>query len=281
MIDFERAIPSLLAADASDRYERDPGTFFASHVGFCPRQLYVTKLGLSKTGTRRGKHRVARLIQGYLEDHLGDRYPDLEMGASLHIDEDPVRFVGRCSVLDRNESVAYALKVRNGWHKFSPPVDRHLNQLYIYMKGLSVDRGKLVYVSKNDIGDIREWPNAAADEPTVPFDPARYERTVAKAERIRNEAWTNGIATAPAEIPFPKCECYFCQGETLDFSDISEVTPDTADPDASATASSGGAGTGDEAGLPENATVRRVPETVSGDARVFESGREARPAGTA
>lgn len=271
MIDFEHAVPSLLDADASDRYERDPGTFFASQVGFCPRQLYVNKLGLAERGTRRGKYRVARLIQGYLEERLDDRNPHLETGASLRVNGDMVRFVGRCSALDRGEGVAYALKVRNGWHKFSPPVDRHLDQLHVYMEGLGVDRGKLVYVSKNDLGDIREWPDATADDDAIAFDADRYERVVAKARRVRDEVWANGIATAPTEIPFPKCGCYFCQQETLDFSDVSAATPDAADPDASATASRAERGADHEANCPVVDDVRPSVETVSSETRVLET----------
>lgn len=91
--------------------------------------------------------------------------------------------------------------------------------------------------SKNDLGDVREWPDPTVDEPTVAFDPARYERLVAKAERVRDEVWANGIATTPDEIPFPKCGCYFCREEALDFSDASEPAPDQAESEPSPVAS--------------------------------------------
>jgi len=226
MIEFEEQISSILAADTSDLYERDPETFFAAHIGFCPRQLYVNKLGLSKSDTYWGKYRVSRLIQNYFEQQLSDRNPTLETEVSLEIDEGPVRFLGRCTLYDPDDEIAYVLKVRNGWYKFSPPVDRHLDQLHIYMQGLGVERGKLVYVSKNDLSDIREWPRSDADSSVIQFDESRYERLVTKAKRIRNQIWTHGIATTEAEIPIERCGCYFCQEESLAFPDTSSPVSD-------------------------------------------------------
>ena len=219
MIDFEEQISSILAADTNDLYERDPETFFAAHIGFCPRQLYVNKLGLSKSKTYWGKYRASRLIQNYFEQQFSDRNPTLETEVSVNIDEGPVRFLGRCTLYDPADEIAYVLKVRNGWYKFSPPIDRHLDQLHIYMQGLGVEQGKLVYVSKNDLSDIREWPCPDADSSAIQFDESRYEQLVTKAKRIRNQIWMHGIATSEAEIPLEKCGCYFCQEESLAFPD--------------------------------------------------------------
>lgn len=65
MIDFREALVSILAAGATDFSARDPETFFASHIGFCPRQLYIQKLGLANSTGRRGQYRVTRLLQEY------------------------------------------------------------------------------------------------------------------------------------------------------------------------------------------------------------------------
>lgn len=217
MINFEEVVREMLAADTSDFFERDPGTFFASHMGFCLRQLYLKKLGLTENSELRGQFKVAQLIQDYLEGQLGDHDSQLETKVSLQIEENPVRFIGRCNLYSPDEGVVYSLKVRNGWYNFSPPVDRHIDQLHIYMRGAGVDRGKLVYFSKNDIADIQEWPTSNGQPPYVEFDPERYKRLVAKANRIRDAVWTDGIATEPQEIPFEKCGCYFCQEESLLF----------------------------------------------------------------
>jgi hypothetical protein len=154
------------------------------------------------------------------------------------IEEDPIRFRGRCNLYDPDEDIVYSLKARNGWYKFSPPIERHVDQLHIYMQGLNAERGKLVYVSKNDIEDIREWPTPSADPPSIVFDESRYDGLVAKAKRIRDAVWTNRIAATTDEIPFPKCDCYFCGEESLAFPDT-PVSESASLPATSATDTSG------------------------------------------
>lgn len=241
VIRFDESISDIVAADTTDLHERDPETFFAAHMGLCPRQLYLSKLGLTANSELQGQYRVARLIQTYLEEQLHDQYPRLETETSLHIDEGPIQFVGRCNLLDPDNKIAYLLKTRNGWYKFSPPVDRHLDQLHVYMRGLGVTQGRLVYVSKNDISDIREWPPPDDTSPYVKFDQSRYDQLVAKATRIRDVIWANGIASTPEDIPFPDCGCYFCKEESLAFPpttnhDSPEETAPDPESDVSTTA---------------------------------------------
>ena len=84
---------------------------------------------------------------------------------------------------------------------------------------MDVNRGKLVYISKNDMDDIREWPNSNTDLESIKFDKGRYTQLVQKATAVRDQIWTDGIASNPNEIPFDKCECYFCSEESLKFPD--------------------------------------------------------------
>ena len=219
MIDFQETIASILAAESNQFYERDPETFFASQIGFCPRQLYVNKLGLTESETLSGKYKAANLIQSYFEQEIGDQHPVLETSQSVHLDEGSVQFTGKCTFFNPDQKVVYGLKVRNGWYQFSPPIERHIDQLHVYMRGMDVERGKLIYVSKNDIGDIREWPSPDAELPFVEFNKDRYNRLVEKATSVRNQIWTRGIASRPSDIPFEKCGCYFCREESLAFPD--------------------------------------------------------------
>lgn len=215
VIQFPDIVSDILATETEEFAERDPGTFFAAHIGLCPRQLYLSKLGLTAQHERRGQYRISRLIQSYLDERVAARYPRLEVGASAQVDKGPLQFVGRCNLFDPEVGIAYTLKTRNGWYKFSPPVERHLDQLHVYMRGLGVDEGQLVYISKNDLDDIRVWPPTDDNRDTVTFDEDRWDKLVAKATKIRDEVWTNGIATTPEDIPFPSCGCYFCRNETL------------------------------------------------------------------
>lgn len=217
MIQFADVVADVLAAETEDFSQRDPGTFFASHVGFCLRHLYLSKLGLTVQAERRGQYKVSRLIQSYLEDCVSDRHPRLEVGASVQFSDGPLQFVGRCNLFDADAGIAYALKTRNGWYKFTPPIQRHLDQLHIYMQGLGVERGQLVYVSNNDIDDLCVWPATDTETDYVTFNQERFESLVTKAQQIRDAIVKQGIATEPAEIPFQRCGCYFCENEQLSF----------------------------------------------------------------
>jgi hypothetical protein len=111
------------------------------------------------------------------------------------------------------------------------------------MRGLDITRGRIVYVSKNDIGDVREWPPPDNESPYVDFDRDRYDQLVEKAMRIRDAIWTNGIASTPDEIPFQDYGCYFCHEERLVFPnatdhDRSDRTKSSSETDTPATATS-------------------------------------------
>lgn len=232
MIQFTETIPTLLNQETDSFEQRDPDTYLASRIGFCPRQLYLSKLGLNASGADTGKYRIANLIQNYLEDQIHNQYPGLEVGVSCLLNEGPLQFVGRCNLVDSTDDIVYLLKVRNGWYKFSPPVDRHIDQLQIYLNSLSIDNGKIVYISKNNLADVREYPGQNAEQDYVSFDECRYTTLVEKATTIREAIWNEGIATSADEIPFSGCGCYFCQSEDLAFQDPSavETTHDQEDP---------------------------------------------------
>lgn len=256
MISLEKAIQDIVQAEASDIYERDPSTFFCSQIGFCPRQLYVQKLGLNDADLD-GKYTTASIIQSFLIDELTDEFPQLDAGVSVSYQVDGLRFVGRCTLVDRAANVAYMLKVRNGWYQFNPPVDRHLDQLHAYLKGLGIGCGVILYVSKNDVADCRRWPPTDAEQKTVEFDDERFDKIAEKADRIRSEIWHNGIASNKQEIPFDPCGCYFCNSEELRFPTspmVYDSSPTTAE-------------TNTDLPTPETTTTAEIP-TATGDGGV-------------
>jgi CRISPR-associated exonuclease Cas4 len=213
---IEDGIRDIVNGDASDIYERDPETFFGSQIGFCSRQLYLQKLGLTDTKSRYGKFQITRLIQEYLEESLTEKVDRLESSVSVCVAEDGIKFIGRCNLYDPVNDIVHMLKTRNGWYKFTPPNERHIDQLHIYMRGTGASRGNIIYISKNDLKEIRRWPDEGADSEYVQFDEARYTSLVSKAQRIRDVIWSEGIASVESEIPFEKCDCYFCEEESLD-----------------------------------------------------------------
>lgn len=243
-VNFRDALPSLVDDHADGQQIRDPETFYASFASFCPRQTYLTKLGLKDTADLRGRFQASQLVQSFLTDALRDEYPHLEIEPSAVVDGGPVQFRGRPTCYDPVQDCVYHVKPRDGWYKFHPPVERHLTQLTIYMRGMDATRGQLVYVSLSDVADVRLWPPDEADTTFIEYNSERFERVVANASAIRDEIIRNGIALTPEDIPSEACGCFLCESETLTFPCVSDeptagVAPDgpsTATDDAAAAA---------------------------------------------
>lgn len=219
MIELAEALPSIVADTTDKSHQRDPETFYASHIGLCRRQAYLAKLGLRDPTALQGRFKAGWLIQQFLEESIEERHSQIEVGASMAFDVGAVQFVGRCNCYDPTEGVVYDIKPRGAWYKFHPPIQRHIDQLLVYMRGLDVERGQLIYISKTDLSDIRVWPPVSAETEFLRFDDDRLEALTTKAEAIRDEIIANGIATTTDEIPFSKCGCYLCETEVLHLSE--------------------------------------------------------------
>lgn len=198
-------------------------TFYAYQLGYCERQMYLTKLGLKDNSDISGRFGARRLIQDHFEHHLDDAYPELEVTPRVQYRTDAITIVGRPTCYNPASNRVYHLRPRNGWYRFHPPVDRHIDQLQAYLQAAGADEGRLVYVSMADLQDLRFWPG---DE-YLAFDADRFGRIIARAETVYEEILANGVASNPDEIPFPRCGCYLCESETLALAN--DDTPPSAD----------------------------------------------------
>lgn len=215
MIDFEEAVQDALesAEDDGSHIEEDPAVFHPSQLVRCDRRAYCSKLGIDDQRDILGTFRTGTLIHEFLEDHLA--LPEgvvFEEDTERHTNRG-ITIKGRADVIDREAGVVYDFKTRSGWYKFDPPNQRHCDQLHLYMACLDgVDRARVVYLSKKDM-EVRQWP----EDSLFSFDAARVDALLARAERIRDVIEADGPAGSADEIPFEKCDCYFCSQETLRF----------------------------------------------------------------
>lgn len=209
------ALEQSLQADATEGVARTWETFNASTLGFCSRQTYLTHLGLRDNTDWAGKFHTRRVLQDHLVDALGDLDHTLEVNPSFSISTGSVTISGQPTCHIPAHDAVYHVKPRDGWYKFSPPIDRHLRQLQVYLRGLDADQGQILYVSMADATDIRVWPDDSQDATFVKQDSSVVESVVQKAEAIRQEIVTNGIATTPEMIPYDPCGCYLCDTEDL------------------------------------------------------------------
>jgi CRISPR-associated exonuclease Cas4 len=217
-IDFESEVQTALEAaeDPESHVERDATTFHPSQLVRCERRAYCAKLGLDDTDEILGIFQTGTLIHEFLEQQFSEQFAaeKVEFEREInHVDlATDITLKGRADCVDFRDNVVYDFKTRNGWYNFDPPVQRHCDQLHLYMRGLQFDRGRVVYLSKGDL-EVRQWP----DDSLFAFDESRYNALIEKAERIRDAIEAQGIAESAAEIPFETCECYFCSQESLTF----------------------------------------------------------------
>jgi CRISPR-associated exonuclease Cas4 len=210
-IDFEGELQQALVdlEDAESHTEYDPPIIHASQIGYCERQAYLAKFGLKDNTDALGTFRVGTMIHEFIEEQLGPRLIHCKFEIPVKATVDGIQFVGRADCYDPVNAVVCDVKSRHGWYKFNPPIQRHLDQLLVYMYALDAQYGQVVYVSKKDL-EVRTWPKDGYFE----FDQERFDHLVEKAKTIRDSA-EDGVPTDADDIPFEQCGCWVCDNEKL------------------------------------------------------------------
>lgn len=216
VVDFEQLITDHLAAQEDDdsHTELDPSVFHPSSVGYDKWLIFVKKLGLSDTsdlyGTFHTGQMIHEFVQGILQERASDRYG---IEKPVQFSEDGLTFTGHADIHDRVSGTLYDIKSRSNWYHFDPPVDRHIDQLHCYMRGLDVEHGQVVYISKSDM-EVRTWPDGAP----FTFDEERWATIKARVRDVRDAILDHGFPRSESEIPFERPDNYFANTTDLDFS---------------------------------------------------------------
>jgi len=134
---------------------------------------------------------------------------------AVEFEEDGLVFVGHADAYDPEHDIVYDIKSRNGWYNFDPPVDRHLDQMHCYMRGLDAEYGQVIYVSKKDL-EVRPWPEGAP----FTFDGDHWNEIVERCTKVRDALYEHGVPQSEAEIPFERPDNYFANNTDLDFSRV-------------------------------------------------------------
>ncbi len=211
-IDFEGAMQSALETvnDHESHTEPDAVTFHPSQIALCERQAYLSKLGLKDQTDILGVFQTGTLIHEFIEEYVGPQFPTAEFEKPVELERDGVRFIGHADCFDPERNAIMDFKSRNGWYRFDPPSDRHLDQIHVYMAATGAEFGQIVYVSKGDL-EVRTWP----EDGLFVFDPDRFDAILERAQAIRDAIDTHGVADCEADIPFDTCGCYICRNESL------------------------------------------------------------------
>lgn len=230
----------LLEQQAADdsHTERNNDRVHMSSAGYPIRQMYLQKLGLSRSDADvLRKMHVGTLIHEYISEVLADIDDDAitterdvsfsKTGTYTGEDHpvweqpDEVRFTkevvwtGRYDMYNERTDVVTDIKTRGGWYNFNAPVTRHCDQLQLYMHAVGAEYGRIVYL---DRGSLRRAINDGRpdieDEVVIEHDPDRVQQLTDKAARVVR-ACNEGVPETKADIPFPKTDAWLDQSETL------------------------------------------------------------------
>lgn len=203
----------LLCADhdGDSHTETDPRVFHPSQLARCKRQATISKCGLeTHDADTLGIFKTGTLIHEWLE--AAPTPPGVEHEVSVQTTfedgDDYVLVTGHADAVDGVHGVVYDFKTRGGWYNFDPPVQRHIDQLQLYMAALGYDAGQVVYVNKKDLG-VRTWPDGTASG----LDSGRVAALVEKARAIRDALREAGPVESREAVPFEPCGCWLCEQE--------------------------------------------------------------------
>lgn len=198
----------------------------ASSIGYCPRQMLVSKLGL-KTIPRpnlaqmfigRGIHKALQI-----EEYYGDESVDFEGEVSGVFERDGRETVitGHYDLMDES-GVIYEWKTTNGLQYVEEePKDHHVDQMQAYLNLADTERGELVYIQRWIDKDDEDEPMPVIQH-SIERDRDYFEDVlVEKAHDVREMSEEYGPILKETNIiqegvlPEP-CDSFFCRVETLD-----------------------------------------------------------------
>lgn len=230
MIDFESAIQSTLVRlnDEHSHTELDPYTFHPSQLAKCPRQCYNSKLGLLDNTDALGTFHTGTTIHEFMENEVSSVLDvETQREVAIETEMDGLTIVGHADLYEPGTNTVYDYKSRASWYRFNPPIQRHLDQVHLYMKALGATQGQIVYLAKSDL-EVRTWPPESAGTDAFGLSPGRILDLLEKGKYIAATIINKGYPTSEEEIPFEKCDCWLCEKESLRFDHLQTDVDPTA-----------------------------------------------------
>lgn len=209
MIDWEEKIEEKLQEDEREDKPIVDNKIRASNSGYCLRQMFLNKTNVKEFSTYvLGAMQTGTLIHEWMEEQFQD-LEGVEFEEPVKFEEDGIMFKGRYDSFD-GETV-YDFKSQNGLsYVEDEPKDQHVDQLHVYMKGLEVENGSIVYIDKGAM---------EVEQHEVRFDDMVWDDIKARSKAVTNAYQQEGVPQSEEEIPFDPCDCFYCGVEDIDFED--------------------------------------------------------------
>jgi len=218
------------------RSVKPANVFSPSMVGYCKRQMYNRKFSLTE---------MPRYVQGIL--HAGtvnhfwleynlpgmaeDRSISTEVRVRTRIPAPDCTFdlfvYGEADVVDSKGNVYDHKFTGNTGYVVDEPKDKDKRQVNMYIYGLDgVDTGQLEYVQRD--GTFHPTDSSVSVH-TFEFDQELFDDTVENMKAVAEEVKLAEKTGTEYQNPFEKCDCYFCEKETLKPEVKEELDRDSPD----------------------------------------------------
>lgn len=189
-IPFQQLVNKTLREKNESREKKEQETWYASGLGSCLRGMYLSRLGLKPDQELTDRELRVFDVGNQMEDWLVGllkQQKDIEVETQVRVESKEHHISGKCDalVLYAGEKEVKEIKTKHSkafWYmtKEGKPMRQHEQQLWVYLWLLNVDKGTIVYLSKDDLA-IAEFP--------VRRDDKKLEAEVMSQLNALNEAW--------------------------------------------------------------------------------------------
>ena len=179
-----------------DYYAIKPGIFHASESGKCSRYIFLERTNRIEDTTEQKKYfLLGDIFHEFFLKHL---FQDYICEQEISYDCGDFKIVGRADAYNAEEVID--LKTCKDANYIFEPKPENVVQINIYMRILELNKGRLIYIGKNNLS-IKEFK--------IKYDEDLFRKTLKKLRFINNKLKNKADYTEINIQPNPKC--YYCK----------------------------------------------------------------------
>lgn len=211
MINIKELIEKKLEDDSEKikRASEPLECFHASSVGYCERQIFLTKLSAKMFDNQiKGSMAIGTLIHHYIQSFPEIlEHCEVEHDIILSVPNSQAYIKGRTDIMLKNGQYVWDIKsIKTLAYVLETPMREHVEQLNIYMAGANAQAGQLIYVQKSDMQTVTF---------NLVFDQEMLNHSFYKVSSVYEALKKWDAEGRFDKIPFARDSCYHCSTEHL------------------------------------------------------------------
>ena len=183
--------------------------FHPSTAGYCERQIFLSKIHAKTFPVSvRGAMQCGTIIHHWIQNinEIKKNF-DIELPVTTTVPESNIYFKGNADLVAKDKSIVIDLKTINSLsYVKSSPMKEHVYQILIYMQGLDITRGKLIYINKLNLETV---------EHVIVMNQTKLKKVYDKVKNVYTALKVWDAKEIWGDLPFSKCGCFHCNVETL------------------------------------------------------------------